>query len=178
MHALLQARLLIAQRRYDLAQRELGDCLAADPTSAEALGLLAFVLTEQDQVVAGVRTAREAVACEPQSASLHAILGHALRAAGTLAEAEAAFRDAVRLEPRSPSHRAELSDVLHRRDCLSEALVQADEGLSLDPQHVYCLLARGVALRELGDAAAAREAFALALRLAPEDPHVRLQLGQ
>src|SRR5579862_5261145 len=73
--SLARAQLLLEQSRYDLAERELRDALAADPDHALAHALLAVCHLEQDQLDDATREAKAALGLEPDLAYASYVLG-------------------------------------------------------------------------------------------------------
>jgi spermidine synthase len=94
------------------------------------------------------------------------------------AEVDAALHAAVAANPENAAARRELARLLHAGTRLDEALPQYRAALALSPDDADLHNDFGVALAQRGDLAAARDAFATALRVHPEHPSARGNLAQ
>ncbi len=163
-------RQLILARRPELAERELRRWLASYPDSAQGHALLAWSLAQQGQADEAVRSGEEAVRLEPDWAYPHAVLAEVYLEVGRHADSERSVLAALALEPSDAGYHALLAAALLNQgpDRAREGLRAAEAGLALDPDDADCARLRAQALMRLGRRRLAREAAALALRLAPE----------
>src|SRR4051812_2851160 len=108
MNAQLQrARLLFAQSRFDLAERELRGSLAQQPENWLAHALLSFSLLRQEKIADSVAEARSAIGYQPDAAYAHYVLALALfgsKLAKERAEAREAACQALALDPENPDY--------------------------------------------------------------------------
>ena len=65
-----RAYLLYEQRRYELAEKEIGQALTVNPNDARSLALLALCLLEQEKFTEATQRAQEAVGNAPTNRSL------------------------------------------------------------------------------------------------------------
>ncbi len=111
-------------------------------------------------------------------------LGNSLRALGRLPEAEVALRAALRDAPNYAVAWANMGVVLSELNRLDDAAgayeraLKSQEGSESDPVFKAQLHVRlGRLQKRLGRPEAARENFAAALKIAPDDPEAREELG-
>lgn len=90
--------------------------------------------------------------------------------AGAYARAEESLRRALRLNPRYEPANALLGSVLIGQHAFAEALSRARAALAADPAEYQALAVAGDAALELGDYAAAADAYARLLEAAPGGP--------
>jgi tetratricopeptide (TPR) repeat protein len=118
------AAMLLADTRYDEAQRFLERSLAAHPDSADLLYLQGLAHVARGAYDAAARCFMKAIELKPDYEKAYCALGQARLGAGDPAAAVAALRQAVRLGPESVE--------AHR--CLAHALVltgQSDEAIAI-----------------------------------------------
>ncbi|MFO1394372.1 MAG: sulfotransferase [Steroidobacteraceae bacterium] len=106
-------------------------------------------------------------------------LGWSLRQAGRPEEALTAYAKSLALGVSSPEevhvNRAAIySDLMARPDA---ARVELEQALRLNPAYLPALLNLGNLAEDLGDAAAARDSYESALRIAPQDARVLSRLA-
>lgn len=129
--------------------------------------------------VEGARAAHEqAVAASPDRPDLRVPLVQVLRYREVFEEAKVHADAALKVAPRHVGALYERAEVLRALDEPVAALADIDALLALEPRHARALVARAIILQDLNRADDARGALDKAARLAPEEPDVRLQLGQ
>jgi tetratricopeptide (TPR) repeat protein len=172
-------RQLILARRPELAERELRRWLALYPDSAQGHALLAWSLAQQGQADEAVRCGEEAVRLEPDWAYPHAVLAEVHLEVRRHADAERSVLAALALDPSNPGYHAILAAALlnQGQSRAHEGLRAAEAGLALDADDADCARLRAQALLRLGRRRQAREAAALALRLAPEASETHAAAG-
>jgi len=169
-----RARILFRQQRYDLAERELRDELAAKPECATSHAFLAHCLEVQRKgLTEAEQEATEGIRLAPALGYAHYVLGRVFQAQQRGMDAEASLREALRLEPQNPDYYQFLSWSQHNggytRPQLNRlALETAERGLQCDPAHVGCMNSRALALMALDRPAEASAAINAALALDPE----------
>ncbi len=134
-----RAQMLAGTGRMDLAERDLRQMLAEEPRDATAHALLALViLPDSTRLGEATEEAKTGVGIEPDDAFTHYALAQCLFQRGRYAETETAILEALRLEP----HDADFYSVLARSRLANEkyqaALDAAEQGLSIDPEHINC----------------------------------------
>jgi tetratricopeptide (TPR) repeat protein len=172
-----RARLLIAQSRFDLAERELRGSLAADPRDWLPHALLSYALLRQDKNAQALEEARAAIGCMPDAPYAHYVHALALLEADKRKEARAAARQALELDPQDPDHHSLLGwmDLGEKR--WQEALDNAEAGLALDPEHVQCANVRAQALVKLGRGGEAGDALDATLSRDPGSEVTHANMG-
>src|SRR6201982_2700477 len=94
--------LMFELSRWDLAEKELRQELAADPNSGAAHIMLAHSLGNLNRVEHGLVVAQEAIRLAPDVAYGHNVLGWLLLRSGRIREARDIALEAIRLEPNDP----------------------------------------------------------------------------
>ncbi len=164
-----RGRLLLIQRRYDLAEKCLRQAVAEDPDWPLAHGLLSVALQGLDRDAEGLFEAQKAVHLAPDEAWCHYVLAGSLHSLDRLPEAEEAIRQAIGLNPNDADYHARLAMLLYNQSRWAEALEASEAGLRQDPQNADCLNFRGMSLTKLGRREEARAAVQGALALDPEN---------
>jgi tetratricopeptide (TPR) repeat protein len=142
--------LLYQQSRYDLAETELRQALAAEPDDAHAHALLALCLIERKQLEDATEEARQAVHLAPDFSFAHYALAKVWYERNHYDEAQAAIDEAIRLDPDDADYRFVLSAIHFDERRWEDALSTAEEGLALDAEHGGCTNLRAMALVKLG----------------------------
>jgi tetratricopeptide (TPR) repeat protein len=171
-----RAQLLLAQRRYADAERELRQALAQDPHFALAHALLAEALLEQRRADEATNEAGLAITLEPDLEVAHYIMGRVLLERNRPDEAEQAVQRALQLA-RYPRTFGLLAIIRFNRRDWSGALAASDAGLAIDPENSGCLNLRAMALRQLGLKDAADATLRGALENDPEDSFAHANRG-
>lgn len=165
-----RARVLLVQGRAGLAERELRQALAAEPSDPRAHAYLAQCLVEQERNDEAQEAAEAAVRQDPESAFAHCTLADVLWARQRPAEAIATALEAIRLDPAKADYRAKLAEIyFFGVDRPLDSLAATEAGLVLDPEHLWCGQLRSFALLELGRPAEAAAAAGALLRRAADD---------
>lgn len=172
-----RAQILLEQGRYDLAEPELRQALAAEPDDPEAHALLAVCLAETQRPDEATREAREAIARAPDYPFAHYVHGLVLLQRDRPDEAAAAAEEALRLNPEAAHHHWLKGRALLERRRWSEALAAADAGLAIDAADVRCANLRAAALIKLGRKDEAVSAVEGALERDPEDADTHAMHG-
>lgn len=164
-----RAMLLYQQSRYELAEQELRQELAAAPGNPMAHALLGLCLAQQKKHKEATQEAQMAVHLGPDLAYAHYALGGVLDEQDRFKEAEVAVQEAIRLDPTDADYFALLSSICLQQHRWTEGVVVAEEGLKLDPQHVACANLRAMALVKLGRRQEAGVTIEAALAREPEN---------
>lgn len=164
-----RALLLFEQSRFELAEQELHQALAEEPSDARAHALLALCLCGRKDYTAATQQAEEAIHLGPDVPFCHYALSSVLYHRGRLPEAEAAIERVLELAPWDADYYALLASIRFEQRRWPAALEAAEEGLRLDAEHNGCTNLRAMALVKLGRRAEAGTALGDALRREPED---------
>jgi tetratricopeptide (TPR) repeat protein len=162
-----RAETLFNLGRFAEARQRVADVLAADPSNAAAMRLLARCHTALREYREAVRVAHAAVAAEPTSSHGHRVLAHALNSAGDRWAATNAAHEAVRLAPHSWHAHLMLAECLRHGDPYA-ALSCAARARELAPLEPAIHITYGVIQHRLGRTDEARAAYLKALELDPE----------
>jgi tetratricopeptide (TPR) repeat protein len=164
-----RALMLIEQKRYELAERELGQALIENPDYALAHSLLANCLIEREAYDEATREAELGVHLAPNEALMHYTLANVLNQRNRLPEAERAINEAIRIDPHDADVFAMQSNIRMQRQQWAGALEAAEHGLAVDAEHVGCNNMRAMALVKLGRKAEAGATIDAALARNPDD---------
>jgi tetratricopeptide (TPR) repeat protein len=166
---LQRALVLHEQGRHELAEKELRQHLAAEPTDGFAHALLAVSLLEQEQREAAEQAARDAIGHAPDLAFAHYAHARVLSDRNRDDEAVAAIHEAIRLEPTDADYHGMNAGIEFDRRRWREALAAAETGLQFDPEHVACNNLRAMALVKLGRKAEAGATIRTTLARDPDN---------
>src|SRR5688500_11243728 len=96
---LQRAYLLYDQRRYELAEKEVGQALLAEPNNARSLALLALCLLEQEKFTEATQRAQEAVGNAPDESFSHYTLSRVWIERNFLDQALTEIQAALAIDP-------------------------------------------------------------------------------
>lgn len=164
-----RARLLMAQERFDLAEKELTQALGADPDDALAHALFGLCLARRKEFHQATQEARWAIRAAPDLPFAHYVLALIFHDRDRPEEAERAIEEAIRLDPEDADYRALLANIRYVQRRWDASLQAAEEGLALNPEHTECLNTRAMALVKLGRRQEAEEVIADALAQEPDN---------
>jgi len=156
---LARAELLLQQRRYDHAEKELRQAIGMDPNAALAFAYLAICLSERKQWREASDAADRAVGLEPDNAFHHYARARVLMDRRMLGEARQAIEESLRLSPHDPDYWAMLANIEVDEKKWRAAVNAADNGLAIDAEHEACVNLRAIALTNLGDRAGATQSI-------------------
>jgi tetratricopeptide (TPR) repeat protein len=166
---LQRALLLFEQSRYDLAEKELRQELAADPHHPHAHALLALCLAEREEFKEATEEAQLAIAHAPDYPFAHYAHASILHDRNRYDEALVSAKEAVRLDPGEAMYYGMLAAILMSLRRWPESLEAAEQGLRLNPEHAGCTNLRAIALVKLGRRAEAGATIDSALAKDPEN---------
>ncbi|WP_400192115.1 tetratricopeptide repeat protein [Hymenobacter sp. B81] len=172
-----RAQLLLRLRRPADAAQLAARQLTLDARNVTAQLTLAQALLAQNQLVRAAEVAAEAVHTDPEEPAAHYLLALALQYQGRHSAAEGPLATALRLNPYEPDYHGRRSVSFYHQKRLRQALAAADAGLAINPHHADCLLWRAMSCEALHRSAAADQAFATLLQLAPTDPVAHTNRG-
>jgi tetratricopeptide (TPR) repeat protein len=145
-----RAQLLYQQSRYELAEPELRQALAAEPDNAFAHALLGICLAYREKFEEATGETRQAIHLAPEFPFAHFAHARVLFDRNRFSDALPAVSEAIRLAPEDSDHYALLASIHFQESRWREALSAAEQGLQFDPEHVGCANLRAVALVKLG----------------------------
>ena len=164
-------QLLLAQKRYDMAERDLRAMLAEEPRDAVSHALLAMcIVNNPERLVEATEVAQTGVGIEPDEPLTHYALAVCYLRRNRNDEAAASIEESLRLDPYDADAFAILAQANLSRERYQEALSAANRGLSVDPDHIDCGNMRSISLERLGRSEEAIEAASQTLRRDPDDP--------
>ncbi|MEZ4731633.1 MAG: tetratricopeptide repeat protein [Caldilineaceae bacterium] len=167
--ALDRARLLLQQRRYDLAEKELRQVLAGEPDHFLAHAWLSLTLLEMARYSEAEAEAQEAIHLAPDHPYGYFVLSRVFHHQNKLRQAEKAIAEAIRLNPEDADYFAVLASILMSEQQWAKALEAAEQGLVFDSEHVGCSNLRAMALNKLGRRGESVGALDAALYRDPEN---------
>jgi Flp pilus assembly protein TadD len=173
-----RSQLLLGQRRYDLAERELRNLLADDPNDGVALSLLALcILNDNERIIEASDTAQRAVGVMPDEPLAHYASATCFLRRNRFDEAEAAIQTSLALDPHDADAFAVLARALLGRQRYEDALATVEQGLAIDPEHGDCSSLRAITLERLGRDSEAVSASIDRLKKDPQDPMAHASHG-
>lgn len=174
---LQRAALLYDQSRFDLAEAELRQALAADPQNASAHSLLALCMADRQQWAFAEKAARHAAHLGPDLPFAFYALARVLSLRNRTRDAIDAIHDALRLDPADPDYHAFLGQLHLDQKQWADALAAAESGLRLDAENIACTNIRAIALVKLGRTTEAGQTIGAALARNPQDPLTHANQG-
>jgi tetratricopeptide (TPR) repeat protein len=164
-----RAILLYQQSRYDLAEDELRQELAAEPHDGYAHALLGLCLGHREQFAAATDEVQQAVQLTPDMPFAHYAMACVWVQRNHDKEALAAILEALRLDASQPNYYALLAKIHLNEARWRPALDAAERGLQLDAEDVDCNNLRAIALVKLGRKSEAGQTIDAALRRNPDN---------
>src|SRR3546814_42505 len=163
----------------DLAEEALRGAVAEDPGNAHLRHLLANAIAErQGSLDEAVRHIEQAVRLDGGKAEHHHLRGLIELRRGRPAAAEAALARAIALNPSVPWWRYQLAQSLFRQGKWARAREVLDGFIALSPASADAFQLLGRLCTELGEDAAAAEAFRRCAALKPDWAWPHLKLAQ
>jgi len=168
-HHFQRALVLYGQERYDLAEKELRQSLAAEPADPIAHALLARCLTNREEYAEATAEAKVAIQLAPDYADGHFALATVLYHQDRLAQAEDAIAEAIRLRPEDAAYYLLRGLICHNAGDWNGVLEWTERGLNAEPTHAGCTNLRAMVLVKLGRTREAGMTLRAALARDPED---------
>jgi Flp pilus assembly protein TadD len=166
-----RVQLLLAQHRYELAERDLRMMLSEEPRDAIAHALLSLcMLNDQERWQEATECAQRAVGLAPDEPLTHYSLALSYLQRNRNDEAQAAIEESLRLDPYDADAFSVLARAHLNRKRYQDALSAANQGLQVDPEHIDCGNMRSLSLERLGRSDEAIHAAGETLRRDPDDP--------
>ena len=167
------------QRRGDLAAatRIYRDILKGEPEHWQALHYLGLAELQQGRLKEADSLLSRSVAVEPRNANAWSDLGSARVRADAPQEALEPFSRALELAPEHPDALNNMAQALRKLSRFDQARPLLEKLVEQQPGQAGPLRALADVQTKSGDVAAAIDTFQEALRLDPDDPRIRLGLG-
>lgn len=172
-----RGRLLLSQGRHDLAEGELRQAIASDPTEPLCFALLSLCLLQREDWMNATAAAARAVEMDPNEAMYHSILGDVYTHRRMYKEARAAIEHSLRLDPTDPGAWGTLASIESSQSRHKEALAAAEKGLEIEPLNERCTNLRAIALTNLGKRSQAAEAIEGTLSRNPQNATSHANMG-
>jgi len=172
-----RAYVLFDQSRRDLAEEELRQELAEDPSSFMAHALLSLCFAERGKFAEATAEAEQSIHLAPDVAFTHYALASVMLERRDYNAAERAIDQAIQLDPHRADYFGVLAAIRINRREWQAAVEAAEAGLAIDPEHINCNNLRAVALVKLGRRDEAGATIASALARAPEDAFTHANQG-
>lgn len=166
--ALHQVRTLCAQNKLAQARALCRDICVAEPTSVEALNLLAAIALQARDYEDAIATMRQTLRAGGNAAVTHFNIGVALRELGRFDDEVAAYDESLAHRPRffeAWFNRGNALRLLGRHD---EAIASFDRAIAIRPECAEAFNNRGNALADLGRHREAMISFDRAVTLKPD----------
>jgi tetratricopeptide (TPR) repeat protein len=172
-----RAYLLYDQRRYEMAEKEVGQALLSQPNDARSLALLALCLLAQEKFTEATERAQEAVGNAPDESFSHYTLARVWLERNYLDNAQREIQAALAIDPHVTRYHVTQALIHYRRSNWPLALAAAEVALALDPDDSDAVNLRAEALRKLGRKDTARDHLHEQLSRDPDDPYTHAGLG-
>lgn len=166
------------QGSIDEAVREYQAILPSVPNDVAPHYRVALGLLVSGKPQDALRYAEKTVTANPYSSDAWAIRAAALNEAGRTGEAIASAMQALQLDPDSARATAYLAEAYYDSNQIERALSTAEAAMELDPDSYEALYIYGIIQNySLFDFETAQEAFETAYGIAPNMPHVGIELA-
>lgn len=145
-----RALLLLQQRRFDLAEKELRQILATEPDHFPAHAWLSLTLMEMGRYPEAQTEAEQAIHLAPDHPYGYFVLSRVFHQQNQLRQAEKAIGEAIRLNPQEADYFAVLAGIFASQQAWAKVLQAAEQALALDAEHIGAGNLRAMALNKLG----------------------------
>jgi tetratricopeptide (TPR) repeat protein len=172
-----RATILLQQRRYEDAERELRTALALDPDNAHLQLLLCICLFEQEKIEEAENSIRQVIHQEPDNDYALYILAKIKLVQEDEKKAEALLKNAVQLAPNEADYYGLLASIYLQKKAFQQALDFAEQGLAVDSENILCLNMRSTALLKLRRKEEAFQTIEKALEKDPENEYTHVNYG-
>lgn len=172
-----RVELLLGQRRFEMAEREIRGMLDQFHSDPLVHCYLAISLLGQERVVEAKEEAAHAIALAPDFAYAHGLMSRIHFQEGNKKEAIASVNEAIRINPMDADQHIHLAYIQFARNNWEEALEAAETGLAIDPEHVDGLNIRARILVKLGRNPEASAAFDASMHKDPENAYTHINKG-
>lgn len=158
---------------WEGAARDAAEAVVAQPSDADAKARLGTALLELGYIKEAIACMQEALAAAPNLVGCREALARALEAAGDIEAADRVLTDGLAPGPANVTlFNAAIMLNLRRRDFV-QAVAQAEQAVLAGIADATTFALKGHASCSLGQHDQAVQAYQEALKLAPEDQHIR-----
>ena len=175
---LARAQLLMAQQRYDLAEKELRRLIGEQPDEAMAYASLAIcIASDEERYDQATQAAEQAIQLEPDEPYCFYALSLVLFERNMYKEALGRINDAITLDPYDADFFGHQASIYFQLRRWQDSLNASEAGLEIDPEHTLCGNLRSVALERLGRGEDAIESARQSIKNNPDDSYAHAALG-
>lgn len=174
---LQRGQLLLSQKRYKEAEKELKQVLASEPDNPLAFAMLAECCLDTKRYSEGLEFAQKAISVAPHHPLLFYVLARAYFYNKKTKEARQAIQQGQQLAPNEADFFFLLANIEFYEEKWQAALSAAEQGLNLDPEDVNLINLRAQALIKLNRQEEAASTLDFALNRAPEDAYSHANKG-
>ncbi len=172
-----KAQVLISQRRFDLAIKELRKAIAQDMDNSFAHSMLAMCLSQTGEDKEALKEAQEGVRLDPNDSYAHYILSNIYLNQEEFNLSELSIREALRLNPYDADYLHTLAINLFNKRQFEEALAVIDTGLEIEPENIDCLNLKARLLVRLGRQEEANHSYDASLNRDPDNAMTHTSQG-
>jgi len=172
------AQALLREGNQETAQAEFQSALRIDPQNLDALEGLGQIALNSGQSTLALDLLGRASQRNPDDPIIRQQLALAYAQSGRYADALGQLKEALRLSPDDPQVHAMLSQVVEATGDLRQAIAEQQKALDLNSSDADGWNNLGVLEARSGNAAAAREDFEHALRIAPNHVAAKANLAR
>ncbi len=172
-----RATILLQQRRYPDAERELRTALILDPDNSYLQLLLTICLIEQDKMEEAEQKIQDVLHREPDNDYALYVFSKIKLQREDYKGAEQLLKQAIHLSPNEPDYYGLLASIYLQKKDFQLALEYAEKGLALDGEHILCLNMRSTALLKLKRKDEAFRTIEKALEKDPENEFTHINYG-
>jgi tetratricopeptide (TPR) repeat protein len=162
-----RAILLLKQRRYAEAEKEIKVSLSQHPQDALALRLLAECFLEQKRIAEAEAVIKDALVAAPDDDGVLYDYARVMVEKDDLVSAEKFLKEAILINPSDATYFGFLANIYFSQKDFDKALEKSEEGLTIDASNLLCLNIRSSALIKLNRK---EEAFSTIDRALEQDP--------
>lgn len=174
---LRRAQLLMAQDRYQEAEKEIGQALGDDPNDPFALAMLSACYLETDRRSKALELALEARGKVPDFPFFYHQLARAYFYNNELTKCRETIAQGIRLAPQDADFQLLSAQVEYFLENWEGSLAAADKGLALNPESVSLINQHTQALVKLNRKAEAASTIDFALHREPENAYAHANKG-
>ena len=169
--------ILIQQKKFAEAERNLSELLREDPNNIHFLSLLSEVNLQQDKFDKANNIIDNAIGLSPDTPHLFYIKSRIAIQQDKLNEAEKFLNQAIELDPYDADYFALLATVRLGRKQFNEALETANRALEIDAENLLALNTRSTALNKLNRSDESFQTIEGALREDPNNAYTHANYG-
>ena len=174
---LSKIEILIQQKKFTDAERNLSDLLREDSTNIHFLSLLAEVNLQQDKLDKANSIIDNAIGLSPDNPHLFYIKSRIAILQDKYGEAQKFINQSIELDPYDADYFALLANIQLGRKQFNEALETANRALEIDAENLFALNIRSTALNKLNRPDESFQTIEGALREDPNSAYTHANYG-